>query len=56
MRDALERLEKGLLDPIALPAGDASQRDSRLMLRDGENEFVWRILCFSEWNRHALDA
>jgi asparagine synthase (glutamine-hydrolysing) len=56
MRDALERLEKGLLDPIALPAGGASQRDSRLMLRDGENEFVWRILCFSEWNRHALDA
>jgi asparagine synthase (glutamine-hydrolysing) len=53
MDDALARLSDGRLEPIALPRGCASWLEADPVLRDVNNEFLWRILCFSEWNRHA---
>ncbi len=50
-KDALERLENGLLGPLALPRGCTTWRDLDPVLRDEGNQFLWRILCFSEWKR-----
>lgn len=54
--EALERLDDGRLDPIVLPRGCTSWRDFDPALHDGNNEFLWRIICFSEWTKHARDG
>ena len=56
MADALERLESGRLDPIVLPRGCTSWRDCDAALRDGNIDFLWRIISFSEWSKHAGDS
>ncbi len=56
MADALERLNSGLLDPIVLPRGCTSWRDCDPALRDGNIDFLWRIVSFSEWSKHAGDS
>ena len=56
MEDALVRLGDGRLEPIALPRGCTTWLESDPVLRDLNNEFLWRILCFSEWNKHAGKA
>ena len=53
MADALERLRNGRLDPIVLPRGCDSWRDCDPALRDRNIDFLWRIISFSEWSRHA---
>jgi asparagine synthase (glutamine-hydrolysing) len=53
MEEALERLEAGRLEPIVLPRGCKSWRD-RVPACEGQNrDFLWRIVCFSEWSNHA---
>lgn len=56
MDDALGRLSDGRLEPIALPRGCRTWLEADPVLRDANNEFLWRILCFSEWNTHASKA
>jgi asparagine synthase (glutamine-hydrolysing) len=53
VHDAMDRLDDGVLDPIVLPGGCTTWRDADPVVLDGNNQFVWRILCFSEWMRHA---
>ncbi|MDP9176681.1 MAG: asparagine synthase (glutamine-hydrolyzing) [Gemmatimonadota bacterium] len=56
MAEALERLGDGRLEPIVMPHGCTSWRDCDPALRDENNDFLWRIICFSEWSRHAGDS
>ena len=56
MADTLERLESGCLDPIVLPRGCISWRDCDPVLLDGNIDFLWRIISFSEWSKHAGDS
>ena len=53
MADALERLAAGDLDPIVLPAGCATWNECDPILRDGNVDFLWRVICFSEWSKQA---
>ena len=53
LAEALERLTGGRLEPIVLPRGCTSWRDCDPALHDGNRDFLWRILCFSEWSKHA---
>ena len=54
--DALEQLESGRLDPIVLPRGCTSWRDCDAATRDGNIDFLWRIISFSEWSKHVRDS
>jgi asparagine synthase (glutamine-hydrolysing) len=51
LTDALERLGSGHLEPIVLPAGRMSWRDCDPLLKDEEMTFLWRVMCFSGWQR-----
>jgi asparagine synthase (glutamine-hydrolysing) len=55
MAEALERLGEGRLEPIVMPHGCKSWSDCDPALRDG-GHFLWRIICFSEWSKHAGDS
>jgi asparagine synthase (glutamine-hydrolysing) len=54
--DAVKRLESGELDPIVLPRKCSSWLDCDPALQNETNDFLWRIICFSEWSKHAADA
>jgi asparagine synthase (glutamine-hydrolysing) len=54
--DALERLESGRLAPIVLPRGCTSWSDCDPSVRDGNIDFLWRIISFSEWSKQARDS
>ena len=53
--DALQRLETGALDPLILPRGCTRWDDTDPAIRDGNIDFLWRIVSFSEWSKHAGD-
>ena len=55
MAAALERLGEGRLEPIVLPRGCTSWRDFDPALHNN-GDFLWRIICFSEWTRQACKA
>ncbi|HPA21368.1 MAG TPA: asparagine synthase (glutamine-hydrolyzing), partial [Verrucomicrobiae bacterium] len=48
-RTARERFERGELDPIALPRGCRSWEECAARLEDRHLQFLWRLICFSEW-------
>lgn len=50
-RSARERLERGELEPLALPDGCPSWSDCARELDDRHLQFFWRLICFSEWRR-----
>lgn len=51
-RSAQERLERGELEPLALPDGCRSWSECARELDDRHLQFFWRLICFSEWRRH----
>jgi asparagine synthase (glutamine-hydrolysing) len=51
VQDALERLQKGSIAPLGLPAGIKSWRDCAAKLNDEHQQFLWRTVCFAEWLR-----
>ncbi len=53
--EALARLESGRLDPIVLPYGCSSWADCDRVMRDKNTDFLWRIICFSEWLEQSSD-
>lgn len=48
-RTARLRLQTGALDPIALPGNCRSWPDVAHRLDDRHLQFLWRLICFSEW-------
>lgn len=52
LSEALERLGSGRLDPVVLPSGCTSWRDTDPILNDEGKTFLWRVMCFSEWLRN----
>lgn len=48
-RQARRRLEDGELEPLALPRGCRSWDDCARRLDDRHLQFLWRLICFSEW-------
>ena len=56
VRDALDRLRRGDLAPLHLPSACKDWSECASRLNDRHQQFLWRIVCFSEWTRrHALD-
>jgi len=53
VQDAIERLEAGEMAPLRLPAGVRDWNACAARLNDQHQQFLWRIVCFSEWmKRH----
>lgn len=50
--DAIHRLERGDLFPLALPGQYRHWSDCSEKLNDVYHQFLWRIVCFSEWLKH----
>lgn len=50
--DALEWLERGDLLPLSLPATCQNWPDCARLLNDRHQQFLWRVVCFSEWLKH----
>jgi asparagine synthase (glutamine-hydrolysing) len=53
---ALERLSAGDLEPLALPWGCRSWKECDPVLHDVNRDFLWRVVCFSEWNQRVRRA
>jgi asparagine synthase (glutamine-hydrolysing) len=54
--DALERLKNGSIAPLGLPAGIKEWSDCSARLNDQHQQFLWRIVCFSNWLDHHRAA
>jgi asparagine synthase (glutamine-hydrolysing) len=50
--DALDRIRRGDLAPLHLPSEFKDWSDCASRLNDQHQQFLWRIVCFSEWMRH----
>ena len=55
LAEALERLGDGRLEPIVLPQGCGTWRDCDPALHGENKDFLWRIICFSEWSKEAVN-
>ncbi len=52
VNNALERIEHGDLLPLSLPGGCRTWPECAGKLNDFSQQFLWRIICFSEWLKH----
>lgn len=53
VNDAINRLHRGDLSPLCLTAERQSWSDCAKKLNDLHQQFLWRVVCFSEWlKRH----
>ncbi len=52
MHDALARLKRGELAPLALPPDCRNWAECASRLHDQHQQLLWRIVCFSEWLKH----
>lgn len=50
--DALQRLRRGDLAPLCLPPECEDWSHCASKLNDQYHQFLWRLVCFSEWMRH----
>lgn len=50
--DALDRLGRGDLVPLSLPSDCRDWPECGSRLNDPYQQFLWRIVCFSEWKKH----
>lgn len=54
-RRAKQRLEDGELEPLALPDGCRDWDDCARRLDDRHLQFLWRLICFSEWSSGLVE-
>ena len=50
--EAIKRLERGDLTPLHLPAQYRTWSECSTKLNDLHQQFLWRVICFSEWLKH----
>ncbi|HEY7529381.1 MAG TPA: asparagine synthase (glutamine-hydrolyzing), partial [Gemmatimonadota bacterium] len=62
--DARVRLERGGLEPLALPSGARTWAECEAGVGHGADELLWRVVCFAHWadrlrddvrHRHRVD-
>ncbi len=52
VNETFKQLEQGDLSPLCLPAECRDWSECAKTLNDLHQQFLWRIVCFSEWLRH----